>query len=223
MTCVSQKIHEPVKRQCSTEDNLRAHGYAALIPRPQSDYVGPDRIERTDPKRLGMPRHERNFSLKTNSTWGFQWTVGDQAIAVQAGFFLHRSGYANRVNIIGVNPFDDAWPTEDGFACLAQIERLAFEQPNTLVYQRALNFIKQQDQFGYSGAWETDEIAFFSSQMQWYRVWYAKRKATQTGNVSKHSRAVIDRVKRTASFSKRARLMRNVSFVRKVIDRMGYE
>lgn len=207
------RIFPPVTRQYGTEDNLRMHVYAPFTPRPAWEYIGA-------PRGVGRSLPERNFSLKTTSTWGFQWTVGDQAAAVQSGFFLHRSGYANRVNIIGTNDFDlTVFNTDDGSQNIRSLERLRFEHEGTTtrVYERALRFIKQQDQFGYSGAWETDEIAFYSSQMQWFRVYVAKQKARKTGNVSRYDRAIINRVKVTAEHAKHARRMRTVKRARQSI------
>jgi hypothetical protein len=226
--CVTTKIFNPVTRRNSTEDNLRMHIYAPFAPRPAWEYIGASRRK----PGVGTPLPERVFSVKTTSTWGFQWTKGDQAAAVKAGFFLHRSGYSNRVNVIGVNDFDlTVFNTDDGYQNIRSLERLKFEHPprggsslgedrqgtDVRLYDRALRFIKQQDQFGYSGAWESDEIAFYSSQLHWYRVYLAKQKVRKTGNVSRYARAIIARVTKTASTTTYARQIRSVRKARNAI------
>lgn len=145
--------------------NLTQHTWSEFTERPTWPYIG---ASRTDER--GNPRNARHFSLAVNQSPGrsFVWTVDDQAWAVREGFFLHRSGLAERVNIIWINRFEH--DSDDGYASIAELERRNFHaqsnSPN--YYRRALRFIKQQDQFGYSGAWERT-VMFYSHRLQWYK------------------------------------------------------
>jgi hypothetical protein len=147
--------------------NLTTHLFAEFTERPAWPYVG---ASRTDP--YGRLRPPRDFSLAQYASPGraFIWTIEDQAWAVGEGFFLHRSGSIERVNVVWIDYFKHGHLNNDGYAGLTELVRRNFynqsKSPN--YYNRAIKFIKQQDEWGYTGAWDK-RVQFFSNRLQWYQ------------------------------------------------------
>ncbi len=194
----------PTNHGQSVEHNLTKHLYAAWIPRQRAKYVGKFRL--TEAQNL---RHERAFSAGKLSDYRdvIIWTIEDQWLAVSHGFFLHRSGQDNMVNVISVDHDERLapFPTYDGDAALAWLERgLFYKERHVLndgrvIYQdlsraaicaKALEFIEQQDKFGYSNVWEDPVIQFFSNRLTWYKVWTIERKPRQSH--SRRDRQVLN-------------------------------
>lgn len=163
---------------------LTYHQWAEPINRPRWPYIGRYRF-----RANGEMHGPTALSIQAMSAPGmaFVWSMDYQAAAVRAGFFLHRSGDAERVNVIGVNPNDKRFPTADGFACIRTLERLDFEQPLT-IYWRALKFIRQQDQYGYTGAWER-AVMFYSPKLAWYKTYHAM--STPAQELSRRDTAIM--------------------------------
>lgn len=152
-------------------DTLVNHVYHELIPRPTWRYIGANRLDANS-----NPRSSRSFAIRPMSTPGeaFVWDVDCQGRAVEHGFFLHRTSHANAVNVIAIGPPGEPFDTEDGLGAIAWLERMNFEQPFG-IYWRALRFINQQDQWGYSGAWD-ERIQFWTNTLKWYRTWRISHK-----------------------------------------------
>lgn len=156
-----------------TRDNLCNHVYAKLIERPTWAYIGAPRQD-----EHGRPYTAQHFSLHHHGTPGlaFVWTMDDQFDAVKRGFFLHRSGEADRVNVIMIDHFK--YNIEDGPAF---IQAGAFNNPNAYpnIWFRAIRFIKQQDQFGYAGAWDK-RVQFYNNHLTWYRDYRVMKRNEHT-------------------------------------------
>jgi hypothetical protein len=134
-----------------------------------------------------------------------RWTVADQAWAVGQGFFVARSDMLNRVTFDSINPYDHDERVIDQNLMLGWIERhVCF---NDKAHTRLWTFLKQQDQWGYSGAWDVT-VERFSRRMGWYKNYLAlscKRRGSldvgrrlalieRTPRLTRHQRAVRDRI-----------------------------
>lgn len=196
--------------------NLTEHLYANWIERPAWRYIGADRRD-----AAGRPRNPGAFSVTHYGTPGiaFTWTIQDQTWAIENGFFIHRSGLNERVNIVWIDRFHH--DTDDGHASIAYMERMVFEHaldyPN--MWNRLWRFIKQQDQFGYTGAWDK-RVQFFSNKLTWYREYRLVKidpshlsKRDQTLRVKALKRIESVKVARRHAF---ASYVRN-NFIRKVV------
>ena len=135
-----------------------------------------------------------------------RWTVADQAWAVDQGFFVARSDTLNRVTFEPINPYDHDKRFIDQNLMLGFIERhVCFGDKN---YVRLWTFLKQQDQWGYNGAWDT-AVERFSKHMIWYKNHLAlsgkRRSPLDVGRrlafterqpqLTRHQRAVLERIK----------------------------
>lgn len=208
---ISRQIHQPVIVYRTDLENMIHHTFAYFMDRPTYPYYGAPRF-RLD----GTLRHERHFSIKQKSVWGVKWAMDDQAWAVGEGFFFHRSNSANKVNIIGVDPFGSVFPRGGSHACLAELERRMFEvtKYDQTLYRRAWKFIEQQDNFGYSGAWDP-EVQFFSSTLMWYKHWTAKRRLA--GNRTPRDAEIAARIDGLRENAAKARPSRYAAKARRII------
>lgn len=119
------------------------------------------------------------------SKGAIRWTVDDQAWAVSQGFFVARSDSHNRATFVtlGLTQRDQA-------ELLGCFERhVCFNDEN---YVRLWAFIKQQDQWCYSGAWMS-QVERYSKHMFWYKNHLATKGKR---------RSVLDAQRRTELYAK---------------------
>lgn len=118
----------------------------------------------THPRLLDVPKHLRGRVLN--------WSVHDQAEAVDRGFFLERCTTDNHVRVI---------PTKKTFDTDKEVV-------DTLMMQaflgdsfagKAMAFIEQQDTYAYSSVWD-DRISTYNQQLRWYKIIKYKQRQVNT-------------------------------------------
>lgn len=175
-------MKEPTNFQITVEDNLTLHRFAGFIERPGSLYIGMNRLLIRDPRAFAL----NPFSAGRTA---FQWTIHHQGTAITTGFFLHRSGDRERVNIIPMDWHGTQFDPYDGYSAMSWLEQNCFisNSYSINIFSTALRFIRQQDQFGYTGAWDR-RVEFFSNRLIWYKAWYVQQKS---GRLSERDKQVI--------------------------------
>lgn len=168
--------HKP----CNRHDIMIFHRFSVRQDRPHWHYIGPPVFR--DPTD---PRTQRSHNLTSaRDRSHFKWRIDLQAKAVSHGFFLHRTAAANSVAVVGVDPngpifchYSD-YTNEAAYAgerMMRELERRDFKEGGASFYATVLRFIKQQDQFGYSGAWD-DKVMFYTWPMKWYQNYRVTHK-----------------------------------------------
>lgn len=170
--------------------------------RPGWDYVGKDRV------RYGVEVDPRAFSIRTQTTSGIIWTVDMQAWAVTHGFFVGREPIRERPVIIGINRYDSTFSYVEPERAMQEIERRTFRRYPR--YGILLDFIKQQDQYGYTGAWDKN-VQIYTPDLLWYKLY----RQANPQKVRRHETLVRNLEKaRDAKYLNRVRyLIRKGSYV----------
>ena len=150
------------------------------------NYWPPKRVWPLDHE--GYPKHDRVMRVPPGAEVG-HWSVKLQIAAVNAGFFLERCpGYLgfNRVNVVPLRikdtPFEHCADPREAFDVLYATFRDTYKlnDPDALgalnpIVKQALDFIKQQDEYGWSGTWDV-AVQYFSMTMRWYKFRSRKRR-----------------------------------------------
>lgn len=129
--------------------------------RPCWDYIGKDRVV------MGSPVDARTFSIRTNSSRGIIWTLDMQCWAVEQGFFVQRELVRERPVIIGISKYDPTFSYWEPYKAYQEIERRAFRRDSR--YPILLDFIEQQDRYGYTGAWDI-RVQNYTPDLLWYKM-----------------------------------------------------
>lgn len=112
-------------------------------------------------KRFGKhtPLSQRAFTPPASA---LGWTVDDQAWAVEHWFFVERVEPANRVELVAL-PHRQRTDLD----ICNELEQRAFHGDRTAL--KALCFIQQQDEFGWSGVWEKPCLEKRTHALLWYK------------------------------------------------------
>ena len=124
------------------------------------------------------------------------WTRKLQALALDRGFFLHRSFPLNKVNVVSTAMVfalrdtrrliaEDDFSLTDGNRSIEHLRRLEFREATSgWFYRQVFRFIDQQDRHGYSNTWEK-ECDLANSQLRWYRQMRGAPKHSSTKRAQK--------------------------------------
>ena len=154
-----------------------------LWTRPRLPYVGHPRTQLDH--GLPIARSPRAFSAPTGA---IRWLIRDQTRAIDDGWFLERPDRLytsmNRAEPI---PVGLRFPHNKSlFEYLLQGE---FEgEP---LRWKAMAFVRQQDRFGWTGAWEHPKIERYTPQLRWYREHAQAQRKT-------HALRTLNRMQRSS-------------------------
>lgn len=134
---------------------------ASLTRWPELRYRLPRRNNRGDAEQCGRAYAAPPLALN--------WSFHDQFTAVSRGYFLERVSTDNHARVI---PIKKSFDTDT--AVMAHVSALAFNRDSFA--QKTIDFIEQQDTYGWTGVWEP-RIETYNPQLRWYKQAKAKKAA----------------------------------------------
>lgn len=155
--------------------------------RKRHEYIGPVRTkiyldENDRPYTANAP--QRAFAASRRDPSLIRWGKAWQAKAIQLGFFFERDALSgdNHVTIIPLENGEERWRSDQHVVDWLEGERQLDRYKNFAII--ALNFIRQQDQYGYSGVWEKT-VEFYDGKLLWYKRYMAEHEQRfERNNVS---------------------------------------
>jgi hypothetical protein len=166
----------PIAPDRSVSSSNATNIFDAETMRPHPRRRGKDRnprVRRAKFKpRLDPYRHPRAYSSYGR---GIQWSVADQARAVDEGWFFERDEFTNKVRVLAL--LNGQYNGEADV--LVHIQQQDFR--NSQWHTRALAFIQQQFRHQYSDGWDRT-VQRYTRTLFWYKKLRARRSQTASSS-----------------------------------------
>ena len=158
-----------------SSDATKIFDPAAVRPHPRRR--GKDRSPRVRRAKF-KPRLDPYIHPRAYSSYGkgIQWSVADQAQAIDEGWFFERDKFTNKVRVLAL--LNGQYNGEADV--LVHIQQQDFR--NSHWHTRALAFIEQQARHQYSDGWDRT-VQRYTRTLFWYKKWRARRSETASSSL----------------------------------------